>query len=188
VAVVPPAGPDGWAGVIVGTDGSADSAIAVERAALEAHRLRQALTVVHTCEGHDAPSAVGSEGSTGKPPAGCGVLSAAVAGVARNYPDLNVHPVLDTGRSPAEALLRAGENALLLVIGCRGRGGLNALVGSVAREVLLGSKRPTLITRSSAGENSVLAATAYTAEKVMKNQNGQITGGNSGGNDQRPVQ
>ncbi|MHA7299332.1 hypothetical protein [Pseudarthrobacter raffinosi] len=74
---------------------------------MEAHQLRQDLTLVHTCVGHDAPSATGSEGPTGKPTVACGVLSAAVAGAARNHPDLNVHPVLDTGRPPADALLRA---------------------------------------------------------------------------------
>ncbi|MHA7303137.1 hypothetical protein [Pseudarthrobacter sp. MDT1-22] len=67
---------------------------------MEAHQLRQDLTLVHTCVGHDAPSATGSEGPTGKPTVACGVLSAAVAGAARNHPDLNVHPVLDTGRPP----------------------------------------------------------------------------------------
>lgn len=147
--VVPPAGADGRAGVVVGTDGSADSAVAVERAATEALHLRQELTVLHACDGHDAPSTTGSDDrAAGNPTGACVVLSAAVAGVAHNHPDLNVHAVIETRRSPAEALVRAGARALLLVIGCKGRAGLNVLVGSVARDVLMDAPCPTLITRA----------------------------------------
>ena len=49
-------GPEGRVGVLVGTDGSVDSAVAVERAATEALHLHQDLTVVQVCDGDDASS------------------------------------------------------------------------------------------------------------------------------------
>ena len=148
VTVVPPAGADGRTGVVVGTDGSADSAIAVERAAAEALRLGQDLTVVHACNGHDGPGAGPTGDGTGRMATDtCTVLAAALAGLARDHPGLKVHPVLESGGYPAPALVRAGARALLLVLGCKGRGGLDVLVGSVAREVLMDIQCPTLITR-----------------------------------------
>ena len=148
VAVVPAAGDDGRTGVVVGTDGSAEAALAVECAAAEALRLGQDLTVVHVCNGHEepdgGPAGVGADGVATDT---CTVLAAAVAGLAQDHPGLHVDPVLESGRYPAPALVRAGAHALLLVIGCKGRGGMEVLVGSVARDVLMDIQCPTLITR-----------------------------------------
>lgn len=77
----------------------------------------------------------------------CSVLAEAVASLAQDHPGLRVNPVLESGRYPAPALVRAGAHAVLLVIGCKGRGGLDVLVGSVARDVLMDVQCPTLITR-----------------------------------------
>ena len=148
VAVVPTAGDDGRTGVVVGTDGSVEAALAVEWAAAEALRLGQDLTVVHVCNGHEEPDGgpAGDE-ADGVATDTCTVLAAAVAGLAQDHPGLHVNPVLESGRYPAPALVRAGADALLLVIGCKGRGGLDVLVGSVARDVLMDIQCPTLITR-----------------------------------------
>jgi nucleotide-binding universal stress UspA family protein len=154
VTVVPPTSPEQKAGVVVGTSGSAGSAVAVERAALEALRLSQDLTVVHACEGHDSPTAEGSEDRTGGKTAGaCLVLSSAAARLARSHPGLKVHPVLETGRSPAQSLIAAGSQALLLVLGGKGPEELEALIGSVARDVLMDTRCPTLITRPAPTRN-----------------------------------
>ena len=148
VAVVPTTGDEGRAGVVAGTDGSADAAEAVTWAASEALRLGQELTVLHVCNGHDGPDAEPTGDAANAMAADtCAVLAAAVAGLTRDYPGLQVHQVLESGRYPAAALVRAGVHALLLVIGCKGRGGLNVLVGSVARDVLMDIQCPTLITR-----------------------------------------
>lgn len=146
VTVVPAAGADDRAGVVVGTDGSADSDIAVKRAAAEAIRLAQELTVVHACNGQDK-TAVNSGGTDGRTADTCTILAAAVAGLAQEHPGLTVHPILERSRFPAAALVRAAVRARLLVIGCKGRGGLDVLVGSVARDVLIDIQCPTLITR-----------------------------------------
>ena len=55
VAIVPTADDEVRAGVVVGTDGSADAAEAVAWAASEALRLGQELTVLHVCNGRDGP-------------------------------------------------------------------------------------------------------------------------------------
>jgi len=148
VAVVPTTGDESRVGVVAGTDGSADAAEAVTWAASEALRLGQELTVLHVCNGHDGPD-VEPAGDAADAMAAdtCAVLAAAAAGLTRDYPGLQVHQVLESGRYPATALVRAGVHALLLVIGCKGRGGLNVLVGSVARDVLMDIQCPTLITR-----------------------------------------
>lgn len=147
VAVVPPTVDNGRSGVVAGTDGSADSAIAVERAAKEAVRLHQDLTVLHTCNGREEPDAANGHETDQRAADSCTVLASAVAGLARVHPGLKVLPVLERGSYPAAALVSAGAHALLLVIGCRGRGGLDVLVGSVARDVLMDIQCPTLITR-----------------------------------------
>ncbi|MNR49016.1 Universal stress protein [compost metagenome] len=104
--------------------------------------------MLHVCNGHDGPD-VEPAGDAADAMAAdtCTVLAAAAAGLTRDYPGLQVHQVLESGRYPATALVRAGVHALLLVIGCKGRGGLNVLVGSVARDVLMDIQCPTLITR-----------------------------------------
>jgi len=148
VAVVPAAGDDGRNGVVVGTDGSADAAVAVEWAAAEAVRLGQHLTVVHVCSGPEEPGC-GPAGARadGMAMDTCPILAAAVAGLSQDHPGLRVIPVLESGRYPAPVLVRTAARAVLLVIGCKGRGGLEILVGSVARDVLMDVQCPTLITR-----------------------------------------
>ena len=148
VAVVPAAGDEDRSGVVVGTDGSADAAVAVEWAAAEALRLGQDLMVVHVCNGQEEPGGgPAGSGADGMATDTCSVLAEAVASLAQDHPGLRVNPVLESGRYPAPALVRAGAHALLLVIGCKGSGGLEILVGSVARDVLMDVQCPTLITR-----------------------------------------
>lgn len=135
VAVVPGLSPHQRSGVVVGVDGSAESVNALDQAAREAQRLDDGLIIVH---------ATGPEGGL----AGDGnVLSAAVQQVNHRFPSVVVKEVLDTTRSPGEALIAAAREAQLLVMGCKGRGGLSVLLGSVAQHVLLHVQCPTILTR-----------------------------------------
>lgn len=132
VTVVPVQGRRSAAGVVVGVDGSSESRIAVEHAAAEAIRLGEDLTIVHAA----TDTAAGRE-----------VLGAARDGVAAANPGLPVHVLLDLDNGPADALLNASAGARLLVLGCRGKGGLRVLIGSVAKDVLFRIHCPTLVTR-----------------------------------------
>lgn len=146
VTVVPATGAADQSGVVVGTDGSANSAIALEWAAMEASRLGQELTVVHACDCWEELAAESGNESGPRTRIGCEVLEGAAAGLAREHPSVRIHLVLERNSSPAAALVRAAAYALLLVIGCRGRSDLDVLVGSVARDVLVDIQCPTLIT------------------------------------------
>ena len=132
VTVVPVLGQRPAAGVVVGVDGSLESGIAAEHAAAEANRLGEDLTIVHAARDISA---------------GREILSAAKDSVTAANPGLPVHELLDLDHGPAEALLKAGLGARLLVLGCRGKGGLRVLIGSVAKDVLFKIHCPTLVTR-----------------------------------------
>ncbi|WP_115787707.1 universal stress protein [Arthrobacter silvisoli] len=132
VTVVPVQGQRPAAGVVVGVDGSLESRIAAEHAAAEAIRLGEELTMVHAA----------TDTSAGRE-----ILGAARDGVAAANPGLPVHELLDLDHGPADALLKASTSARLLVLGCRGKGGLRVLIGSVAKDVLFRIHCPTLVTR-----------------------------------------
>lgn len=151
VAVIPVDRPGDAAGVVAGVDGSADSAVALALAGAEAARMGEELTVVYAepepdpdPSGHGQEAAVDDHASAQH---GRMLLSAAADAVRHAGPELVVHEVLDSIDSPAEALIRAAAHARLLVIGCRGRGGLRKPVGAVAEKVLLNLPCPTIITR-----------------------------------------
>jgi len=63
------------------------------------------------------------------------------------FPGLAVYQVLESDDSPADVLIRAAEQASLLVIGCWGRGGLRKPIGSIAEKVLMRLPCPTMVTR-----------------------------------------
>lgn len=135
VAVVPGLPPQKRSGVVVGVDGSAESVEALDHAAREAQRLDDELIVVHATR------------SVAELAEGGHVLSSAVQRVNQKFPAVVVKEVLDMTRGPGEALVAAAKDARLLVMGCKGRGGLSALLGSVAQRVLLHVQCPTILTR-----------------------------------------
>ncbi|QSZ48699.1 universal stress protein [Arthrobacter sp. D5-1] len=135
VAVVPGPARDQRSGVVVGVDGSAESLDALDRGAREAQRLNDELIIVHAT----GPGVGPAEGGN--------VLSAAVQQVNHRFPSVVVKEVLDTSSSPGEALIAAAREAQLLVMGCKGRGGLSVLLGSVAQHVLLHVQCPIILTR-----------------------------------------
>nr|WP_240987043.1 universal stress protein [Arthrobacter sp. Soil736] len=149
VAIIPGLGlgPRDSAGVVVGVDGSADSAIALDLAGVEALRMGEELTVVYVKPNVDAPSA-GESSPGGREPGQDGQMLISAAGAVRDSnPGLVVNETLEMNDSPADALLRAAAHARLLVIGCRGRGGLRKPVGAIAEKILLHLPCPTIVTR-----------------------------------------
>lgn len=148
VAVVPYANPADRHGVIVGVDGSPDSALALEFGAAEASHSRQDLTAIYACP-PDGQAPDRKDPGSG-PVAGQEErhrLRMAVSPIWEAYPGLVVHEILETIESPANALIQAAAIARLLVIGLRGSGGLRKPVGSIAWQVLLNVQCPTIVTR-----------------------------------------
>ncbi len=73
-------------------------------------------------------------------------VSAAVKGV-------DVHPTVVQDRHPAEALVELSDDADLVVVGSRGRGGFSSLLlGSVSHAVVLHARCPVVVIPSSAAE------------------------------------
>ncbi|XAS69996.1 universal stress protein [Micrococcaceae bacterium Sec5.1] len=140
VAVVPDITAGKRSGVVVGVDGSPDSLCALDMAATEASRLREALVIVHA-SGPGAPFPRDGSGKDGD------VMGDSVRWVKERYPALNVREKLDLDHRPGDALVAAAKEAQILVMGCRGRGGLRVLLGSVAQHVLLNVQCPTILTR-----------------------------------------
>lgn len=75
------------------------------------------------------------------------ITSAALAGWAEKYPDVDVRTHVVQGR-PADILIDASQGAELVVVGSRGRGGFRGLLlGSVSRNVLDRAHCPVAVVR-----------------------------------------
>lgn len=137
VAVVPvERGEPTGRGVVVGVDGSPASAAAVTFAAREADRLGQPLRAVFAWRVL-APWGTDDGGRDDPTDDDRAVLAEALAGIAEDYPDLEVEEIL-TDELPADSLVTAAHGARLLVVGTHGRHGLAKLwLGSVSHELLL---------------------------------------------------
>ena len=126
--------------VVVGVDGSDDSAAGLRWAVDEARKRSAPLSVVH------AVDLVRSEFFALEDPdfvtearrAAQGVLDAAVRQARELAPDLEVRPVLDVGTPPV----------VILVVGSYGRGGFGGiLLASVSHAALHHAACPVLIVR-----------------------------------------
>lgn len=150
VAVIPVRGSIATTGVVVGVDGSEQSEHAVRIAADEASRLGLDLTAVYAWmppltpgleqvwsqELLDVQHKVAEES-----------LAIATAGLADRYPDVVVHRKV-VQAPPVAALESEAQNAALLVVGSRGRGGMaRLLLGSVAQGVLNTPPTAVIVTR-----------------------------------------
>jgi nucleotide-binding universal stress UspA family protein len=159
VAIIPstPTPPTRGTGVVVGVDGSADADRALRVAAGEAEMCGQALTIVHAVAdaGQGRPTKPrNAPGEQGADEAGERVLDAAVAAVRDLNPRLQVHRVLDTRHSPAEALASAAGGARLLVVGSRGRESVKHMwPGAIGSVVLSRIACPMLVTTPSAADS-----------------------------------
>jgi nucleotide-binding universal stress UspA family protein len=160
VVVVPTAfgGPVGaeepGANVVVGVDGSETSQRAVEFAFAEAALRNTGLTAVHawTLPWLRSTLSLRHEVLNVTRPAlqqeAAAVLSESLAEIRQKHPDV---PVIEqvVEERPAEALVDASQNAPLLVVGSRGRGGVTGLLlGSVSHAVLHRAHCPVAVLRA----------------------------------------
>jgi bile acid:Na+ symporter, BASS family len=138
--------------VVVGVDGSAGSEAAVHYAFEASLKRGMAVTLVHTSEG-PPPTVPGAtaRGTTATAVTGSETglleLSPALAEARREYPAVDVTEVVETGH-PADAIVAAGADASLTVVGSRGHGGFRGLLlGSVSRAVMEHAKSPVAVVR-----------------------------------------
>ncbi len=138
--------------VVVGVDGSAGSTAALRFAFETAARRQAGLTVVHAWAlDVDAASAALAWSVDWREAEELerAMVAVAVAGVAAEYPAVEVRRHVVRGQAVAE-LVQHSENAALLVVGTRGRGGLKGLVlGSVSMGVLHDAHCPVAVVSSS---------------------------------------
>jgi nucleotide-binding universal stress UspA family protein len=137
VIVVPSSIIPAGEGVVVGVDGSADSASAVQFAADLADRYGESLTVV-LAWGHPESWAMMEPVLVEADPSEEDrlIIAESIAGLATRYPHLVIHTEV-SGSRPERALYAAGIDARMLVVGSRGRHGLaRAMLGSVSEELV----------------------------------------------------
>ncbi|MEX2393767.1 MAG: universal stress protein [Actinomycetota bacterium] len=130
--------------IVVGTDGSDNSQLAVRWAAEEARIRGAKLLVIHSWTfpaptvGADRLPHVDLEAAAQK------VLDEAVGAISEAS-GLEIATEI-APETPAQALVRASEGADLVVVGSRGRGGFKGLLlGSVAQQVAHHAKCPVVI-------------------------------------------
>ena len=136
--------------IVVGIDGSEPSQRALAWAADEARRHNATLRVVHAWfdpmigNYFASPTVFVSEAIE---QAARGTLDEAVATIPNDDGALKIEPTLVHGLS-ASVLLREAEDADLLVVGSRGRGGFKELVlGSVSQQVMQHAPCPVVVIR-----------------------------------------
>ncbi len=142
---------DDRSGVVVGIDGSPVSEHALRFAAAEADRLREKLIAVSVWTPVVAPRndfAVypdlyleNMQAATEE------VLALALAGIASDYPDLEVERVVEQGY-PSQVINAHAQHATLTVVGTHGRGAIaRFLLGSISQEVLARLATVTAVVR-----------------------------------------
>jgi nucleotide-binding universal stress UspA family protein len=125
----------GSSGIVVGVDGSAVTAAAIDFAFREASSTGQAVTAVHAWVDPVTMSPV-MQDTADYSRAQEQALAELLAPWKAKYPDVAVAQRVERGH-PVHALASAAEHAQLLVVGCRGRGALRSMMlGSVSHGVL----------------------------------------------------
>ncbi|HEY9474778.1 MAG TPA: universal stress protein [Mycobacteriales bacterium] len=123
-------------GVLVGVDGSPGGTAALVFAAEEASLRRRPLTVCHV-------------GSGAAPGQGDPILDDAEARLARSALGVTVRPLAQVGH-PADVLATLAADAVLTVVGSRGRGGVVGLMlGSVGLNLSIRAPGPVVVVRPS---------------------------------------
>jgi nucleotide-binding universal stress UspA family protein len=136
--------------IVVGYDGSKGANRAVEFAAAEAAAHDARLRIVSVWSGSPPAAAAISTGMVPYVARDRAVIAELrleeAAGLARDIaPDIDIQTVAVEGNAAAE-LVRATENSRLLVVGCRGHGGVQGLLlGSVSHQCSLHAHCPVLI-------------------------------------------
>lgn len=135
-------------GIVVGVDDSESSVAPLAFAAREADRVGESLTVIHSwhapqpwTDGEVVDWPVAPEDEERR------ILAEAVAGIAQDYPDLQVHTQVVFARA-AVALYDASLSARLLVVGSHGRRGFEkAWLGSTSEELVLATPTTVAVIR-----------------------------------------
>lgn len=151
VAVVPAEQPeDARRAVVVGIDGSDSAKSAIAFAAEEASFRAVPLIAVYAWMPPLTPGLEylwSEELVESQRLAAEEAIAIGIAGLAERYPDLEVERRI-TQAPPVAALLQAAEDADTIVLGSRGRGGIQRLLlGSVSHGVLQALPRTTIVTR-----------------------------------------
>jgi nucleotide-binding universal stress UspA family protein len=130
-------------GVVVGIDGSELSIAALRFAADVASRLGEPLTAVHAWQTAWPWGLDGARERDAATPEEELILSESLAGIAEDFPDLEVRRALPRGYA-AEALDGIARDARLLAVGSRGvSSAARFWLGSVSTDVLL--RMPTVV-------------------------------------------
>jgi nucleotide-binding universal stress UspA family protein len=134
--------------VLVGIDGSAASESATAIAFDEASRRRVELIALHAWSDLDVSEWPGIDWPATQSMAE-EVLAERLAGWQDQYPDVRVTRAVVQAQ-PARQIVQQSENAQLVVVGSRGRGGFaGLLVGSVGEAVAQMARVPVIVTRES---------------------------------------
>ncbi|MFI1461896.1 universal stress protein [Nocardia carnea] len=133
--------------VLVGVDGTDNSAPAVAAAFDEASRRETGLIALHAwsdTSGLEVPVR-GWDAARAEAEA---VLAESLAGYAEQFPDVEVERIITADR-PVRSLLDASAGTQLVVVGSHGRGGFTGmLLGSTSNALLHALDTPLLIVRS----------------------------------------
>ncbi len=133
---------------MVGTDGSAGSAAAIDLAFKEAGLRGAALRVLYVWQ----PPLLGNAGEHPVPEEYQRLVAEAASGRGAAHPDVPVHHEAVPGH-PVRVLTDASADALGLIVGTRGLGGFTGMVlGSVSQGVLYHARCP-VITVPHAGDD-----------------------------------
>ena len=135
--------------VLVGIDGSSASELATAIAFDEASRRDVGLIAVHAWSDVDVSEWPGIDWPATQSMAE-EVLAERLAGWQEQYPDVQVSRTV-VRDEPARQLVQRSEEAQLVVVGSRGRGGFaGMLVGSVGETVAQMARMPVIVARESA--------------------------------------
>ncbi len=136
--------------VLVGIDGSSASESATAIAFDEAARRNVGLIAMHAWSDDDMSESPDADWPATQSMAEQ-VLAERLAGWQEQYPDVDVRRVVARDR-PARQLVEHSEDAQLLVVGSRGRGGFaEMLVGSVSETVAQLARTPVIVARQPLG-------------------------------------
>ncbi|MCI4145743.1 universal stress protein [Streptomyces sp. MMS20-AI2-20] len=161
--------------IVVGIDGSTEGLAAAHWAAQEAQRRGAGLSVIHVWYRHPHPAPYVPMDSTERDWAEQ-LLREAVRSIGAAHPGLRIADRLVCDAT-VTALLKAGADADLLVLGSRGLGALGGfLTGSVSQRVVGRSTRPVVLVRAarSAADEHLPATDGVAPEEIPKTPYRQV--------------